>query len=176
MVGPIKSLPVLRRFSYCDRCGKDKTGSRENRSGECQKCEAETTCKHLSREDTGGIGLDYVCAVGVDIKAHVGDSPGWATRLPCRYFEGGCPVSCKQFESIGIAEVVKGDQQMDAAIAKTLAAMAVVPAIKKEHKGKDWHGVVECPVCRGSLYVSHAAYNGHVHGNCETPDCVSWME
>jgi len=36
--------------------------------------------------------------------------------------------------------------------------------------------VVECPVCKGRLHLSQAAYNGHVHGKCETVGCLSWME
>ncbi|MES2910565.1 MAG: hypothetical protein V4718_04205 [Pseudomonadota bacterium] len=36
--------------------------------------------------------------------------------------------------------------------------------------------VIECPACKGKLHLSQAAFNGHVHGKCETPDCVSWME
>jgi hypothetical protein len=28
----------------------------------------------------------------------------------------------------------------------------------------------------GWLHLSQSAYNGHVHGKCETDDCVSWME
>ncbi len=35
---------------------------------------------------------------------------------------------------------------------------------------------VECPVCKGRLHLSQSAYNGHVHGKCETEGCVSWME
>lgn len=44
------------------------------------------------------------------------------------------------------------------------------------HKGKSAAEVVECPACNGRLHLSIAAYNGHVHGKCETPGCVSWME
>lgn len=36
--------------------------------------------------------------------------------------------------------------------------------------------VIECPACKGRLHLSQAAYNGHVHGQCETQGCVSWME
>lgn len=36
--------------------------------------------------------------------------------------------------------------------------------------------VVECPACKGRLHLSIAAYNGHVHGKCETDGCVAWME
>lgn len=38
------------------------------------------------------------------------------------------------------------------------------------------HEVIECPECKGRLHLSQAAYNGHVHGKCETEGCVSWME
>ena len=36
--------------------------------------------------------------------------------------------------------------------------------------------VVECPICKGRLRLSQAECNGHIHGNCETDGCVSWME
>lgn len=36
--------------------------------------------------------------------------------------------------------------------------------------------VIECPKCKGRLHLSQSSYNGHVHGNCETEGCVSWME
>jgi hypothetical protein len=41
---------------------------------------------------------------------------------------------------------------------------------------KSWQGIEECPVCKGRLRLSHAAYNGHVHGRCETEGCLAWME
>lgn len=36
--------------------------------------------------------------------------------------------------------------------------------------------VLECPACKGRLHISVAACNGHSHGQCETPGCVSWMQ
>lgn len=44
------------------------------------------------------------------------------------------------------------------------------------HKGKSAQEVVKCPACDGRLHLSIAAYNGHIHGRCETDDCVRWME
>lgn len=44
------------------------------------------------------------------------------------------------------------------------------------HKGRSAQEVVECPACKGRLHLSIAAYNGHVHGHCETDGCASWME
>lgn len=38
-------------------------------------------------------------------------------------------------------------------------------------------GIMTCPVCHvGKLRYSRAAYNGHIHAKCSTPDCVDWME
>lgn len=37
-------------------------------------------------------------------------------------------------------------------------------------------GAIECPACKGRLLLVQAAYNGHVHGCCQTPGCLQWME
>lgn len=53
----------------------------------------------------------------------------------------------------------------------------VMPAIRDWRK-KPWGkaAVIDCPACKGRLHLSQAAYNGHVHGRCETAGCVNWME
>ena len=66
------------------------------------------------------------------------------------------------------AEFQEGDR-------KFALVMPVVAAWrKKPPRGK--REVIECPACKGRLHLSQAASNGHVHGQCETADCVSWME
>ena len=72
--------------------------------------------------------------------------------------------------------MVKGEAGHEAHISRILTAMAVVAPIRKTHKGKDWVGTVECPICKGQLKVSHAALNGHIWAKCETQGCVSWIE
>lgn len=47
---------------------------------------------------------------------------------------------------------------------------------REKWKGKSHREVVECPACKGRLHLSISAYNGHVHGKCETDDCANWME
>ncbi|HEY1244338.1 MAG TPA: hypothetical protein VGF29_05850 [Hyphomicrobiaceae bacterium] len=47
---------------------------------------------------------------------------------------------------------------------------------RQRWSGKSHSEVVECPACGGRLHLSISGYNGHVHGRCETPGCVSWME
>lgn len=59
---------------------------------------------------------------------------------------------------------------------KQVTVMTGILPWRKAHKGKSAQEVVECPACKGRLHLSIAAYNGHVHGRCETSGCVSWME
>jgi hypothetical protein len=56
----------------------------------------------------------------------------------------------------------------------TLVGPVVSAWRKKLPRGKS--EVIECPACKGRLHLSQAASNGHVHGQCETKECVSWME
>lgn len=45
---------------------------------------------------------------------------------------------------------------------------------KKGRGGKD---SLPCPVCKtGTLHYSVASYNGHLWGQCDTKDCVAWMQ
>lgn len=55
--------------------------------------------------------------------------------------------------------------------------LQVANAWRARNKPKTAHQeVVECPACKGRLHLSQNAYNGHVHGKCETAGCLSWME
>lgn len=47
---------------------------------------------------------------------------------------------------------------------------------RKQHAGTNHREVIACPACHGRLHLRIAAYNNHVHGKCETPGCVAWME
>lgn len=60
--------------------------------------------------------------------------------------------------------------------AKTVTVMQGIMPWRKANKGKSKSEIVECPACKGRLHLSISSYNGHVHGHCSTPDCVSWME
>ena len=43
-------------------------------------------------------------------------------------------------------------------------------------KGNGGTGKIKCPKCNGILIFSVSGYNGHIHGRCETEDCLCWME
>lgn len=47
---------------------------------------------------------------------------------------------------------------------------------REKWQGRNHHEVVECPACKGRLHLSIAGSRSHVHGRCETVNCVSWME
>ena len=56
-------------------------------------------------------------------------------------------------------------------------------AIKEAYKWKvkpkpdqDRNEVIECPMCKGKLHMFQSSYNGHIHGKCETENCLFWME
>jgi hypothetical protein len=38
-------------------------------------------------------------------------------------------------------------------------------------------GSIECPMCQtGKLHYTVAHRNGHIHAQCSTPGCLSWLE
>ena len=70
------------------------------------------------------------------------------------------------------ADEVWTKQQMD-----TLSTVLLgIADWRQKHEGRSYAEIIECPACKGRLHLSIAAYNGHVHGRCETDGCVAWME
>jgi len=76
------------------------------------------------------------------------------------------------------SEEVQADRaETKAKLERMFAAIRVAGEWRVKPKPAiDRYGVVECPICKGRLHLSQSAYNGHVHGKCETDGCVSWME
>lgn len=120
-------------------------------------------CKHFT-----GIQND-ICKAGIrydDVKP-----------VPClvKYRRKDSPM-CARYEEPTDEEVAEDEAYIQARMEMHSKAGSIIVEIKRQHKGHNWRGVLDCPVCGGRLHVSHAAYNGHVHGRCETEDCLSWME
>lgn len=142
----------------------------------------ERTCKHYR-------GCMDGCAVGVklaDVTPRHGET-GWGLRIPCVRDYGPRSTlkidtanqgTCDKYEEPTAAELAEEDAAIEAAMQRHLRVGPVVRQVKQERKGTNWRGVVDCPACGGTqtLHLSHAAYNGHVHGRCETDGCVAWME
>lgn len=162
----------------------------------------EGTCIHWTGL-AGSRPRELLCKAGVCYySAFNGSEPGIFLRLPCiqfrtvpahgrgTYVKAGEPTVREEFDRrehvempcaylhLPTTEEVEADRKRsDAAIERTMAAIRVASVWRVMPKPtEDRREVIECPVCKGRLHLSQAACNGHVHGKCETPDCVAWME
>lgn len=57
-----------------------------------------------------------------------------------------------------------------------ITVMVGIAPWREKHQGENFAEIVECPACKGRLHLSIAGRKSHVHGRCETPNCVKWME
>lgn len=169
---PIGKPCIARGISdLCERCGEEKSERRKTIiNGLCSKCEAETSCRHRCSM------LEKCCSAGVVFAELRTKKTSDYQSLPCYYVSTSIPVTCDKFEPRTVEEVEQHDRDVDASVLRFLTAGPIIQAVKETHKGKDWNGVEECPVCKGRLHLSHSAFNGHVWGKCETEDCLAWME
>lgn len=173
IVGPQQKYHQSNDMSICERCGKKKEGRRKRSSQLCLKCESETECKHRTSL------MDECCKAGVNYKELAGVEPGMIKRLPCFFYPGKIQsevVECPMRQLITIEELKKEDEAVEKRMQEFMICIPLIDEIKKKYKGRNVRGCVDCPVCGGKLNFSHAAINGHVHGKCETENCISWME
>jgi hypothetical protein len=133
-------------------------------------------CQHYKRGD----GADMVCAAGCDLKAvqnvPVGDKGiKWG---PC--IEGHTLAEPKAHCQHWIRRTREMGEKRADSVQRSFDMMELVfPVVanwRSKPPFKNQREIIECPVCKGRLHLSQASYNGHVHGKCETADCVAWME
>jgi hypothetical protein len=156
------------------------------------------TCIHY----TGLFSHERKCKAGVEYDVAFGKQPGVFLRMPCvdaierplhrrgTYVKAGEPSYLEQVDRKGeqripcdlrlepTDEQVEQDRRAsDDHYQKTVTAIKVASNWRVKPKPtQDRREVVECPVCNGKLHLFQSSYNGHVHGKCETAECVSWME
>jgi hypothetical protein len=131
-------------------------------------------CQHYTR----GKGADMVCKAGMDRKAtQIVPTDKGIKWGPCigghtlKDVHQHCPHWIRRTREMG-------EKRADAHARAINQLMIAQPFISK-WRDKEPFGkaeTVECPVCKGKLHLSQAAYNGHVHAHCETQGCVSFME
>lgn len=123
------------------------------------------TCRHFNgvQNETCKVGIRY------DDFAFPG--------LPCiiKYRRSDL-ATCDRYEEPTDDEVAEWREYLDRRMEMHRKVGPAIVEIKRQHKGESWQGVIDCPCCGGRLHVSHAAYNGHCHGRCETDGCIAWME
>lgn len=118
------------------------------------------------------------CRAGVDYRALVGGpDEGWACRAPCiTTSRSNDVVPCTSYRDPTPDEIAESEAEFQSVMNRMRVVMTGIAPWRKAHKGQSFAEVVECPACKGRLHLSIAAYNGHVHGHCETAGCASWME
>ena len=149
----------------------------------CEEGSPAKGCKHYNGWYHNDTCLAGVCYRDVTPRS---DEPGCAIRKPCQPIdtphakkviaEDGPQGTCDKYEEHTAGERDEIMAELNKHADMLRLTLPIVRRVKDEHKGHEWQGVVECPVCKGKLHLSHAAYNGHVWGRCETEGCVSWME
>jgi hypothetical protein len=129
------------------------------------------------------------CKAGVKYKDLTGEGLGSALKLPCtssisfskRRDELGIKISeCSKLSRVTreeaekeVQDIIKdGDRMMK--ICSAAHADAEAKGLKKGNGGRS---TMLCPAnCGGTLAYSVATYNGHMHAQCSTENCASWME
>ena len=99
---------------------------------------------------------------------------------PCFLDENGQSklkaLPCERLRRPTAEEIAFHEEWLKGRMNRIAAVMLATAPWRKAHKGKSTNDVIQCPICKGRLHLSIAAYNGHVHGRCESADCVAWME
>lgn len=76
-------------------------------------------------------------------------------------------------------EAIKNEEEAEAATKRFFSGFKAAQEAAARlglKKGNGGTGTTECPVCKGVLRFSVASYNGHMWGQCDTKDCLSWMQ
>ena len=162
------------------------------------------TCIHFSGLSMGRDYKTNCCSAGVNYyDTFDGTKVGMFLRMPCvesreKAADGSPGTAFKPGEATVLVPVNRGDHQVipcphfklptddqvqqarkesEESWEKTIAAIRIASEWRVKPKPEDDRSeVVECPVCHGQLHLSQSSHNGHVHGQCETTGCVSWME
>ncbi len=136
-------------------------------------------CRHYEPKP-GMKAKDLSCAVGIDTKTlpPITDKGRSRWNFPCIDGHlipgGGCSI-CPKWER----HTQEEGELRALGVHRTIRKMTLAGPVLKAWRKKEPYGkqeVIECPVCKGRLHLSQSSYNGHVHGRCETDDCLNWME
>ena len=123
----------------------------------------ERRCKHFN-----GL-MNDACRAGVayaDVRVSPEDGP---RLLPCLRECDTCP----KVEFYTPEELDAQEKEHEESMQRMFKARAAI--IEAANGQRSVRGQMACPNCGKRLAFS-VAYNGHVHAQCATPGCCSWME
>jgi hypothetical protein len=118
----------------------------------------------------------HVCEAGVDMESFRGVK---FDARPCFLDDGESrpeAIECKHLRRPTKEEIGAHEEWVRSRLDRLRVVMKAIESWRNANKGRSHSEVVECPICKGRLHLSISSYNSHVHGKCETPGCVSWME
>ena len=143
-----------------------------------EKCHPAEWCVHYRGISDRKGGFVDSCHAGVSYSA-------WRTKetrphQPCFLDKSGNSkpnaLPCEKLRRPTPDEIAANEKSWERRKNNLVAALTVIAPWRKANKGKSASDVIECPICKGRLHLAIAASNGHVHANCDTAGCVSWME
>lgn len=144
-----------------------------------------THCKHFNGDHhnkTCGAGVAYA-----DVTPEPTRTQGLALRRPCRSRPFGHPNSspaqlaefakrgtCAKFQLPTAEELTEFERHVQDYSRKcTNARLAIMEHLNSFPESRHF----ACPICAtGTLRFSIASCNGHIHAQCTTKECVSWIE
>lgn len=130
-------------------------------------------CIHYLGISDGKGGWRAACEKGIEYKTFDPRS-----RQPCFLTKAGeskpDALPCQHLRRPTPEEIAEHEEWVEARMTMTGQAMKRCRDHAAGKRGVN--GVVECPQCKGKLHYSIAGSNGHLWGNCETADCLSWMQ
>jgi hypothetical protein len=135
------------------------------------KMNAQTKERRLKKcQHFNGI-INDTCRVGVAYLT-VRDSSSSPYRFPC--LPDGADIPCQHRVYPTLAELEAEDKERALMVANV---MLVRKQITNQTQGKRRvRGYIICPVCKEGRVNYGVAYNGHIHAQCTTESCVSWIE
>lgn len=93
-------------------------------------------------------------------------------HLPCFKDTSNGKV-CKESTFLSREDAIQEEDKSEVMLANLLIARKII--VEHSQGKKRVIGHIECPVCKGTLSYSVAS-NGHIHAQCRSGNCLSWME
>lgn len=102
------------------------------------------------------------------------DDKGTFAHIPCLK-DDKSTVICNSAKFPSREDAIKDIEKSEIAFQNCMKARKAIVEYTKGARGLA--DKITCPICEdGTLYFSIASCNGHIHAQCDSKNCVSWME
>lgn len=136
-------------------------------------------CVHYEPRDAKDL-----CSAGVGhLKIRVetpcgrdGKSMKWGPCIGGHHLTDPCSF-CPKWERRSLADAEEYADDMEKAMQNMMIVLPLISNWRVKPKPtQDRYEVLDCPVCKNRLHASQASYNGHCRVQCETSDCINFIE